>query len=465
MRTLVLTALAACLASVTTSQRVVAQLPSAAQAQQLVQNPQLADSLRLRLEQSGLTPDQIRSRLRAAGYPDSLLDRYLGPAQPGRAGPTPGVLELSALQALGVPPVMLPGQYLPVDTGMLSVAAQALRAESLAAGNYVFGVDVFRRSKTQFLPLLAGPVPPDYRLGPGDQVVLILTGNVQLAYTLGVTRQGFVLIPQVGQVYVNNLTLDQLRDVLYPRLSRVYSGVTRSANAATRFDVSVANVRANQVYVIGEVTQPGAYQISALGTVLTALYAAGGVTSRANMRSIEVRRLGATAGTLDLYDYLLRGDSRDDIRLEAGDIVFVPVHGVRAQVTGAVKRPAIYELRRDEHLADLMRAAGGFRSNAALKRLAVYRILPVAKRAAATPPRAVIDVPLTPASIPDPPGSEGGGPRCEARAAGCAKPGDPAVVGEVIMPPLGLEDGDSVVVATLPSLRDQYYVGIAGRVQ
>src|SRR5690349_6040341 len=137
MQRLVLTALAAGLVSVTTSQRVAAQVPSAAQAQQLLQNPQLADELRQRLEQSGLTPDQIRSRLRAAGYPDSLLDRYLGPAQPGKAGPTPGVLELSAIQALGLPPVTLPGQYLPVDTGMVSVAEQALRAESLAAGNYV----------------------------------------------------------------------------------------------------------------------------------------------------------------------------------------------------------------------------------------------------------------------------------------------------------------------------------------
>ena len=116
----------------------------------------------------------------------------------------------------------------------------------------MFGVDAFRRTTTQFLPLLAGPVPPDYRLGPGDQLVLILTGDVELSYTLPVTREGFVLIPQVGQVFVTNLTVDQLRDVLFTRLSRVYSGVRR-ANATTHFDVSVANVRANQVYVTGEV--------------------------------------------------------------------------------------------------------------------------------------------------------------------------------------------------------------------
>src|SRR5439155_500805 len=130
---------------------------------------------------------------------------------------------------------------------------------------------------TPFLPLLSGPVPSDYKLGPGDQLVLILTGEVELAYTLQVTREGFILIPQVGQLYVSNLSLDHLRDVLYTRLGRVYSGVRRSANATTRSDISFANVRASQVYVGGEGEQPGAYQISSLGRVLVALGGEGAV--------------------------------------------------------------------------------------------------------------------------------------------------------------------------------------------
>src|SRR5439155_17285655 len=185
---------------------------------------------------------------------------------------------------------------------------------------------------------------------------------------------------------------EQLRDVLYQRLGRVYSGVKRGPNAMTRFDASVANVRANQVYVIGEVFQPGAYQISALGTVLTALYAAGGVTGRANMRHIEVRRLGKVLDTLDLYDYLLRGTTRGNVRLESGDVVYVPLHGRRVQVTGAVLRPAIYELKEGETLPDLLRAAGGFRANAALDRLTIHRILPPAERKPGPLPRAAVDV-------------------------------------------------------------------------
>src|SRR5438552_676962 len=338
-----------------------AQVPTAAQAQQMLQqNPGLADVLRQRIQQSGLTAEQIRARLQASGYPANLLDAYLGGGAGGQVTVQPGAQELAAIQSLGLPSLAAAGEYLPVDTGMIRVRG------GTAPRSAVFGVDAFRRTTTQFLPLLSGPVPPDYKLGPGDNLVLILTGDVELSYSLPVTREGFILIPQVGQVHVANLTLEQLRDVLYTRLGRVYSGVRRTANATTRFDVTVANVRANQVYVVGEVSQPGAYQISSLGTVFTALYAAGGVTERAKLRGVEVRRLGKTVATLDLYDYLLRGDTRADVRLETGDVIFVPIHESRVRVSGAVLRPAIYETKSSETLADVITASGGFRPDAAL---------------------------------------------------------------------------------------------------
>ena len=425
--------------------RLPAQQPSAAQVQQaLAQQPGLADVLRQRIQASGLTAEQIRSRLAAGGYPSTLLDAYLTPTTAGQVAPTPGTLELQAVQALGLP--LADQVLLPVDTGMM-------RSRGGATPSRVFGVDVFRRTTSQFLPLLSGPVPSDYRLGPGDVVVLILTGDVELAYTLQVTREGFILIPQVGQIFVSNTTLDQLRSVLYDRLGRVYSGVRRG-NATTRFDISVANVRANQVYVVGEVAQPGAYSISSLGTVLTALYAAGGVTERANLRAVEVRRSDKPVALLDLYDYLLRGDTHDDIRLQTGDVVFVPVHGIRAEVTGAVTRPAIYELRTGETLTDLLRAAGGFAPNAQMKRVTVHRILSAAQRGPGTPPRAVIDVSLAPlAPVQDPAGRERG----EVRSA--------EGISGVAVPAVALVDGDSVVVDSIPGLTGQYYVAIAGMVK
>jgi protein involved in polysaccharide export with SLBB domain len=404
--------------------------------QALQANPALASQIRNRIQGSGLTPDQIRARLQASGYPPNLLDAYLGAEQPGATAPGISLDQAAAIQAIGLPPISVSLTNIPVDTGFVRAMRAASKPES---ASLVFGVDAFRRTTTQFLPLLSGPVPPDYKLGPGDQLVLILTGDVELTYTLPVTREGFVLIPQVGQVYVFTLTLEQLRDLLYTRLGRVYSGVRRN-NATTHFDVSVANVRTNQVYVTGEATQPGAYQISSLGTVLTALYAAGGITDRADMRQVAVRRAGQPIATLDLYDYLLRGDTKSDVRLETGDVVFVPAHGLRAQVTGAVSRPAVYAIKPAETLADLLRAAGGFRPDAALKRVTVFRYLPAAERRQPSLARGAVDVALAPADSGD------------------------ARVGDVAVPPLALEDGDSVVVDPLPPLAAQYTVVIAGMV-
>jgi polysaccharide biosynthesis/export protein len=421
---------------------LIAQVPSlpppsqaeAALQQALQQNPGLAAQIRNRILGSGMTPDQIRARLQASGYPPSLLDAYLGPESPQGGQPAISVDQVAAIQAIGLQPISVSLTNLPLDTGFVRALSTSSRPESTSL---VFGVDAFRRTTTQFLPLLAGPVPPDYHLGPGDQLVLILTGDVELSYTLPVTREGFVLIPQVGQVFATNLTVDQLRDVLFTRLSRVYSGVRRT-NATTHFDVSVANVRANQVYVTGEVRQPGAYQISSLGTVLTSLYAAGGITDRADMRQVAVRRKSQLVTTFDLYDYLLHGDTRADVRLETGDVVFVPAHGQRAQITGAVSRPAIYALKPGETLEDLLAAAGGFRPDAELKRVTVHRFLPAAERHPPAPARAAVDVAL-----------------------GAADSGG---VGGVAVPPVVLADGDSVVVDSLPPVDSQYTVSVAGMV-
>ena len=426
------------------------QLPPPAQGQQMLQqalqqNPALADEIRNRLQASGLTPEQVRARLAASGYPSNLLDAYLGPATPEQTPRYPGASELAAVHALGLSPTSMRDEsQRPAATG-----AESIAPESLAAGNYVFGLDVFRRSSTQFLPVLAGPVPSDYRLGAGDDLVLILTGDVELAYTLPVTREGFILIPQVGQVFVSHLTLDQARDLLYARLGRVYSSVRRGPDAKTHVELSVANVRVNQVYVVGEVKQPGAYQITALGTALTALYAAGGVTARGAMRAIDVRRQDKVVATLDLYDYLLRGEKRDDIRLETGDVVYVGLHGKRVRITGAVLRPAIYELKPTETLPELVRAAGGFGPDAALGRLSVFRIVPVPERGTGPFPRAVLDVPLPllARAGPDPPDSPAG-----------------HAFGAVLVPGLTMEDGDSVVVDFVPPLDKSYFVAIVGAV-
>src|SRR5437867_340392 len=367
-----LLSLGVCLLVVSTLHRADAQnVPPPSQAQSalqqaLQQNPGLGDVIRQRIQQSGLTGEQIRARLQAGGYPANLLDVYLGAAAAGQPAPVPGASQLAAIQALGLPAVATAGEVLPVDTG-------AVRAPS-GPGSAVFGVDVFRRTTTQFLPLLSGPVPADYKLGPGDVLVLILTGDVELAYTLQVTREGFILIPQVGQVFVSNLTLDQLRDVLFTRLGRVYSGVRRGAGATVRFDISVANVRANQVYVVGEVAQPGAYQISSPAAQRTP-----GLPPRT---VIDVRLSPVPVGDPVGRDAEIRGSVLvPPFAVEDGDSVVadsIPLRGARnfVDIKGNVYLPGRYGLDPGMRLSGLVKRAGGLRPATYAGRAHVERLNP-----------------------------------------------------------------------------------------
>jgi polysaccharide export outer membrane protein len=360
------------------------QQPTTAQAEAALQNPEIVAQVRSRLLNSGLTADQIRARLRAAGYPENMLDEYL----PGSTAPAsaPSAAAMDALQRLG----------------LIEAAAQATQRPTLpdslrdtVTHSPIFGLDIFRSSTSRFDPLSAGPVDANYKVGPRDVLAVILTGGVEESYTLEVSPEGFIVIPQVGQVFVANLTLDEIRNLLYTRMGRVYSGLSRSANASTRLSLSVARVRANQIFVIGEAAAPGSYQVSSAGTMLTALYAAGGPNVNGSMRTVELRRGGSSTpvGTLDLYDYLVRGDASHDSRLESGDVLFVPFHGTRATIKGEVGRPAIFELKPGETLRDLITYAGGFTPNASRHRIQIRRILAPQTRGAQGAERVVLDIP------------------------------------------------------------------------
>jgi polysaccharide export outer membrane protein len=377
--------------------------PSASEAQALLQaRPELVAQLRQRIITSGMTPDQVRARLKAEGYPENLLDAYL----PGSTS-TPGAVGedvLSAIRRLGI------ADDAEVSTlrtmlGSATPPAAEVRDERTgrdqADSDVLFGLDLFRSATSEFLPTLDGPVDANYRLGPGDQLVLILTGQVELAHTLDVTREGFIVIPQVGQLSVANLTLEQLENLLYQRLPRSYSGVRRGSDAATRFTVSVSRLRAIQIYVTGDVVRPSSYRISSAGTAMTALYAAGGPTEQGSLREVVVRRGGRVVTSMDVYDYLLRGDNSGDVRLENGDVVFVRTHGLRVRVSGEVVRPATYELKAGETLRDAIASAGGFRATAAVQRVQVERIVPPAERQPGGRDRSIIDVTGTGPTIAD----------------------------------------------------------------
>lgn len=374
-------------------------------ARQMLQNrPDLAAQLRQRIAESGLTPDQIRARLRAAGYPENFLDDYLIGADTTRVvKPSSGMLE--AAQMLGVVSAEALDS-LKVLTDSAQAIADSLRRDSLEVESKeleVFGLNVFRRATTQFRAPLDAPVGKDYLLGPGDVLVLILSGEVEEARQLEITREGFLVLPQVGPVYAANMTLGQLEDQLYARLGRVYSGLRRGPDARTRFQLSVARVRTIQVYVLGDVARPGAYQVSAASGPAGAIYAAGGPTAKGSFRTIEVRRADSLLGTVDLYDYLASGIIPPRIAMGSGDVVFVRPRGSQVKVTGEVIRPGIYEVKADETLRDLIATAGGFDATAQQNRVQIFRVLPAGERGEDGRDRVVVEVSAPPTADGLPP--------------------------------------------------------------
>lgn len=371
---------------------------TAAVRQQLQQRGLTNADILSRIRQSGLSREQIRERLRQAGYDPTLADRYLdaatAPADTAGAAPSrfarpleqPSGSLISALRRIGV---LERSDSLAAPLPVRRDSARA-RARTARDSIDVFGRELFSASTTQFTPVMSGPVDPDYRLGPGDELTLILTGDVELAYTLTVTPEGYIVIPDVGQVLVAGLTLRALNDRLNDRLGRVYSGVS---TGTTSFDVSMGRLRRHLVYLIGEVDMPGAYQVSGGATVFNALYLAGGPGDNGSFRSIQVRRDNRVIREVDLYRYLLAGDKSGDIRLEQGDIVFVPVTGRRVTVTGNVRRPAIFELREGEGLREVIMFAGGVQAEAAVERIQIDRILPANQRQPGRE-RVLVDVPV-----------------------------------------------------------------------
>ena len=369
------------------------------------------DEIVQRLQASGMTRAQVRARLQALGYDPGLADTYFDAIESGAgAAVGPGQAESSelmeAMERLGLPDsalLFMNDSLLATATGrdslllvLDSLLADSARLDSLRreARLPIFGMELFSGQNTQFTPLTWGPVGPDYQIGPGDQLVLILTGDVETAYDLEVTREGFVVIPDVGRVQVAGLTLGQLDARLYERLRSVYSGVDRGPDASTSFQVSLGELRTNEVYIVGEAQRPGAYQVSAVATVLNALYQANGPNRTGSFRNVQVRRGNQLITTVDLYEYLLTGASGSDVQLRNGDRIFVPLVQRQVAIDGQVRRTARYEMKPGETLADLIAFAGGFRPEAVVSRVQIDRVLPPEERRPGVD-RVLIDVPVT----------------------------------------------------------------------
>lgn len=241
-------------------------------------------------------------------------------------------------------------------------------------GIKVFGRDIFYSSNLTFEPSINIATPTDYRLGPGDQVVIEVWGASEANIVQKVTPDGYISIPDVGPIAVNGLTVQAASNRIRAKLSKIYSGMkTANVDLSTNVKVSLGQIRTIQVNIMGEVARPGTYALSSFSTVFHALYKAGGVSPIGSLRNIKVVRGGRTVATIDVYDYILQGRSHTDIRLQEGDVILASPYEALVMIQGKIKRPMYYEMKNSESIATLINYAGGFSDDAYASSITVER--------------------------------------------------------------------------------------------
>ncbi|HKZ57915.1 MAG TPA: SLBB domain-containing protein [Thermodesulfovibrionales bacterium] len=263
-----------------------------------------------------------------------------------------------------------PAQQPPVEIEKLSEFEQFISGKApltVSTDIKQFGYDLFRNPPSTFAPVEKVPVGPDYVIGPGDEIRITVWGRIEGQWSAVVDRDGNINIPKVGILGVTGLSFKELKDLLYKEFSKYYTGF--------EMNVSMAVLRTIRVYIVGNAERPGAYTVSSLSTIVNALFEAGGPSKTGTMRDIQVKRNGKTFVHFDLYDFLLKGDKTKDLRLLPEDVIFIPPIGPIAAIAGSAKNPAIYELKGEKTILQLIEMAGGLSDIAFRGRVQIERII------------------------------------------------------------------------------------------
>lgn len=225
----------------------------------------------------------------------------------------------------------------------------------------------FNTKNLTFEPSVNIATPLNYRLGPGDEVIIDIWGASQNTLREQISPDGTINIAGIGPLYLSGMTINESQQYLTRELRRIYS------DENNQIRVTLGNTRTIQINVMGEVVQPGTYSLSSFSTMFHALYRAGGVNDIGSLREVQLVRNGKKVATIDVYDFIMKGKAQDDIRLEEGDVIIVPPYESLVQITGNVKRPMRYEMKKGETLATLINYAGGFTSDAYTRNLRLVR--------------------------------------------------------------------------------------------
>ncbi len=239
-------------------------------------------------------------------------------------------------------------------------------AQSVGRQLPIYGQDLFIRVPTTFAPVDQVPVPANYVIGPGDEIIVRAWGQVDVDYRVMVDRNGQINVPKIGTLNIAGIRNDQLESFLKSAIGRIYRNFDLSA--------SLGQLRSIQVYVVGFANRPGVYTVSSLSTMVNTLFASGGPSVRGSMRKIQLKRGAQVVTEFDFYDLLLRGDKSNDAKLQPQDVIYIPAVGPLAAVAGSVNQPAIYELKNDTTLEELLSYAGGLTPTALGAKASIERI-------------------------------------------------------------------------------------------
>ena len=298
---------------------------------------------------------------------DQLLQQYPGLQNQGMNGRIPTFNDRSGLTSWQArQQALYEAQALAMQAYQPPTEFQQLVRGSLGKMLPVYGDSLFRRVPSTFAPLWFTPVTPDYVLGPGDQLVIRIWGQVNFNAELTIDRSGSVYLPKVGDVHVAGLPYSELQQHLHDAIGRIYRNFNLS--------VELGQLRSIQVFLVGQARRPGTYTVSSLSTLVTALFATGGPSVQGSLRDIQVKRGSEIVTHFDLYDLLINGDKSKDVPLLSGDVIYIPPVGPQVAVGGSVRVPAIYELKGPTSVSETLRFAGGLSTTASLERASIERI-------------------------------------------------------------------------------------------
>lgn len=343
--------------------------------------------------QAGVDPNdpaQLADFARGNGVPESQIQDYLVQLRQrqGGSGEDAPAQNVQDLRSSSVTAADIQADEV--------VAEEAKPTETFApqsGGLDYFGYNIFGDVPDPFKPSSVGPVDDGYVIGPEDQLRISVWGSTEFQYELAVDLEGRVFIPTIGQITIAGQQLSELRDYLKQRLAKSYSGLIKDPPTVF-MDVTVTRFKPIQVFVLGEVKNPGGYTFQSNSTIFNVLYGVGGPKTSGSLRDIRIIRDGKTIAHVDLYKLLLKGEDPQTAPILNNDRIFIPPRISEISISGPVRRPAIYELNEKDSFVDLIRYAGGLRPQAYGDRVQIERIIPLEERIHPSLAREFIDYSL-----------------------------------------------------------------------